>query len=299
MKVAVTGSTGLLGSALVPALEAHGHQVIRLVRSPQKVGPGCVLWDPKAQKPDLSELAGCDAVVHLAGENIAAARWNEKVKARIRDSRVQGTAALCRALASLEPRPRVLVNASAVGFYGDRGDELLDESSPPGKDFLADTCQEWEQSARPAQDAGIRVVFLRLGMIASAAGGAIKKMLTPFKMGAGGVLGSGEQYMSWIAIDDAAGLILFALQRESIAGAVNAVSPNPVTNREFTKTMGRVLRRPTIVPMPAFAVRMAFGEMGDALLLSSQRVLPKAAQAAGFAFEHPQLEPALRHLLGR
>jgi uncharacterized protein (TIGR01777 family) len=297
MHIAVTGSGGLIGSALVPFLATGGHEVIRLVR--RSPSGDDVLWDPAQGVRDLSRLEGVDAVIHLAGENIAVGRWTAQRKEEIRRSRVEGTQRLSESLANLSRRPKVLVSASAVGFYGDRSDEILTEESAPGKDFLPQVCQEWEAVTEPASRAGIRVVCLRFGMILSPAGGALKKMLLPFKFGAGGRMGSGEQYVSWIAIDDAIGAIDHAMYTESVRGPVNAVSPTPVTNAEFTRVLGRVLSRPALLPMPAFAARALFGELADALLLASQQVVPARLQESGFRFGYPELEGALRHLLGR
>jgi uncharacterized protein (TIGR01777 family) len=294
MHIAVTGASGLVGTALVPMLTMGGDQVTRLVR--RQAGAGEAPWDP-AGTFDATPLAGIDAVVHLAGENIAAARWSTKVKGRIRTSRVQGTHVLCKALAQMPTPPKMLIAASAIGFYGDRGDETLTEASAVGTGFLAEVVRDWEAAAQPARDAGIRVVNLRIGVILSPKGGALAKMLLPFKLGAGGRVGSGQQYWSWISIDDVAGTIQHALKADSLSGPVNAVAPNPVTNAEFTKTLGRVLNRPTIVPMPAFAARLALGEMADELLLSSTRVMPDMLNRSGYDFRQPTLEPALRHLL--
>jgi hypothetical protein len=296
MKILVTGSTGFIGSALLAALAAGGHQVTRLVRRPAAAGE--VRWDPAAGTIDAGGLEGHDAVVHLAGENIAG-RWTPAKKQRIRLSRVHGTRLLAETLAKLSRRPRALLCASAVGYYGHRGQELLREDSPPGKGFLAETCVEWEAAARPAADAGLRVSHLRIGVVLHPAGGALKQMLLPFKLGLGGVVGSGEQYMSWIALDDLVGIFQYALASDSLRGPANAVAPNPVTNREFTKTLGKVLSRPTIFPMPAFAARLAFGEMADELLFSSTRVEPAKLAASGYRFAYADLEGALRHLLGR
>lgn len=297
MNVAITGASGLVGSAVRTLLSTGGHNIHALDRSDRTSGDG-YYWNPTAVVSDPAWLADCDAVIHLAGENVAG-RWTDAKKERIRDSRVRGTRVFCESLATAANKPRVLVCASAVGFYGDRGDEALTEDSPQGTGFLADVCQQWEDAAKPAVDAGIRVVHLRFGVVLSPAGGALAKMLTPFKLGAGGPIGSGKQYMSWIAIDDAAALIAFALANDNVIGSVNAVAPNPVTNREFSKTLGRVLRRPAIAPLPAFAARLAFGEMADALLLSSARVIPQRAMDNGYPFLFPQLESALRHVLGR
>lgn len=298
MKIAVTGSSGLVGSALVPFLTTGGHEVVRVVRRPA-TQPDELFWAPADEPLDPARIEGIDAVVHLAGESIAAGRWNDEKKRRIRDSRVRSTRLLAEAIAKAENGPKVLVCASAVGYYGDRGDEVLTEASAPGGDFLADVCQEWEGAADPAREAGTRVAHLRFGMILSPQGGALAKMLTPFKLGAGGKIGSGRQYWSWIAIDDVLDVILRALTDENLSGPINTVSPTPVTCTEFTKTLGRVLSRPTIFPMPAFAARLAFGEMADALLMASQRVLPERLVMAGHHFRHPELEVALRHLLGR
>lgn len=297
MKIAVTGSRGLIGSALVPFLTAGGHHVTRLVRGPSSPG-GDVGWDPAHGLRDPARLEGLDGVVHLAGENIAG-RWTAARKAEIRRSRVEGTEHLCESLARLERPPKVLVSASAIGYYGDRGDEILREESPPGHDFLAEVSRAWEAATGPAARAGIRVVNLRFGVVLSPAGGALQKMLLPFKLGAGGRVGSGRQFWSWIALDDAVGTIHHALVTEALAGPVNATSPAPLTNAEFTRTLARVLRRPALFPMPAAAARLAFGEMADALLLASARVIPARLQAAGYRYRFPDLEGALRHLLGR
>jgi hypothetical protein len=299
MKILVSGSTGLIGSALVPFLTAGGHKVIRLIRAETRPGQAAVHWDPAAGKIDSNALEGLDAVVHLAGENIAVRRWTPAQKARIRDSRVQGTRLLAQSLARLQQPPKVMVCASAIGFYGDRGEELLTEASAPGSGFLTDTCRDWEAAAQPASEKNIRVVNLRLGVVLNPGGGALAKMLLPFRLGVGGKIGSGRQYMSWIGIDDVVGVIHYALTTDELRGPVNAVAPNPVTNREFTKTLGRVLSRPTIFPMPAFAARLAFGEMADELLLASTRVKPARLQNSGYYFHHPRLEDALRHLLGK
>ncbi|MCX6907006.1 MAG: TIGR01777 family oxidoreductase [Verrucomicrobia bacterium] len=282
MKILLTGAGGLVGSALVPLLTAGGHNITRLSYSQP--------W------PDL---AGHDAVVHLAGENIATGHWTPEKKARIRDSRVEVTRRLCETVARLASPPRVFVCASAVGYYGNRGDELLHEESAPGAGFLAEVCRDWEVATKPAADAGIRVVNLRFGVILSATGGALAKMLTPFKFGVGGVIGDGRQWMSWITLDDVIGVIGDALANGTLHGPVNVVAPQPVTNREFTKTLGRVLGRPTVFPIPAFALRLAFGEMADALLLSSQRMEPAKLVASGYRFRFPELDGALRHLLNR
>ena len=298
MKILVTGSTGLVGSALLPFLSTGGHQPIPLLRGGQAQS-GAPHWDPAAGKIAAESLEGFDAVVHLAGENIAGGRWTDDKKKKIRDSRVAGTRLLCAALAKRKRPPKTLVCASAIGYYGNRGPEVLDESSAPGSGFLAEVCQEWEAAAEPARAAGIRVVHLRIGVVLSADGGALATMLLPFKLGVGGVIGSGQQYMSWVAIDDVVGAIHFALTQDQLSGPVNAVSPSPVTNRDYTKTLGKVLARPTILPIPSFAIHLGLGEMADELLLASTRVVPDVLQEAGYEFRFPDLEPALRHLLGR
>jgi uncharacterized protein (TIGR01777 family) len=302
MKIIVTGSTGLIGSALVASLLARGDEVTRLVRektdAPHADGTREVLWSPGRGELNAAELEGHDAAIHLAGDPIAEGRWTDEKKRRIRESRVQGTTLLAETLARLSAPPRVLLTASAVGYYGDRGAEILNETSTAGADFLSDVCRVWEASADEAKAAGIRVVRLRFGVVLSGAGGALTKMLTPFKMGVGGKIGSGQQYMSWIALDDAIGAILHALAHEELEGAVNVVAPRAVTNAEFTKTLGGVLGRPTIFSVPAFAARLAFGEMADAALLASQRAEPAQLKATGYVFKYPELEGALRHALG-
>ena len=297
MNIAVTGASGLVGSALVPMLTSGGHRVTKLVRRAARHAE--LTWDPTADAFDARTLDGISAVVHLAGENIASKRWSSKVKQRIRDSRVHGTRLLCEGLARMHTPPKVLVCASAVGFYGDRGDEVLDESSPRGAGFLAEVAQEWEEATLPARDAGIRVVNLRFGVILTPQGGALQQILLPFKLGAGGRVGNGRQYWSWISIDDAVGAVHHALMTEGLAGPVNVVAPHPVSNQEFTRTLGRVLKRPTLLPMPGFAARVALGEMANDLLLTSTRVTPQKLIDAEYDFRQPTLESALRHLLGK
>jgi uncharacterized protein (TIGR01777 family) len=298
MRILVSGSTGLVGKPLVSFLSAAGHQVVRLVRSTPK-GDGEIQWDPASDTLDASALEGFDGVVHLAGENIAAGRWTAKQKAKIRDSRVDGTGLLAKALASCTNKPGVFVQASAVGWYGNRGDEVLTEDSQPGTGFLPDTCQAWEAAAQPLRDAGVRTVALRLGVVLSARGGALAKMLLPFQLGAGGVIGSGKQWMSWVALDDVVAAFHHALVTESLEGPANLVAPAAATNREYTKALGRVLRRPTIAPLPGFIAKLAFGEMAEDLLLGGQRVRPDALLDSGFRFTWPEVEGALRHALGR
>jgi uncharacterized protein len=294
----VTGASGLIGSALVPMLTTSGHAVTRLVRSTPRPGQAEVPWNPAARSIATPALEGFDAIVHLAGENLAE-RWTAEKKARIRDSRVQGTRLLCDALAQLVRPPKVLLCASAIGYYGDRGESIVREESAPGTGFLAEVCQAWEAAAAPAVQRGVRVVYLRFGVVLSPAGGALAQMLPPFRRGMGGVVGSGKQYISWIALDDVLGAIHHALSAETLNGPVNVVAPHPVTNHDFTKTLGNVLGRPTVVPLPAFAARLAFGELADALLLASTRVVPARLQASGYTFQYPELEGALRHLLDK
>lgn len=299
MTILVSGASGLVGSSLTPLLSTGGHNVKRLVRSIVAGDDQAVLWNPESGVSNPGDLAGVDAVVHLAGESIASGRWSAAKKRRIRESRVVGTRRLCETLIGFDRPPQTLVCASAIGFYGDCGDRVVDESTNRGRGFLADVCEWWEAAAEIAHKAGIRVVNARFGVILSPRGGALAKMLTPFRLGGGGVLGSGCQYMSWIGIDDVVRGILHCLVNDELNGPVNFVAPSPVTNREFTKTLGRVLRRPTILPMPAAAVRLAFGEMADELLLSSTRAEPKRLTESGFRFQDQTLEACLRRLLGK
>jgi uncharacterized protein (TIGR01777 family) len=299
LHIAVSGASGFIGGALVLRLQQEGHRITRLVR--RSAGPGEISWDPIRGRLDPTDLAGVDAVVHLAGENVGA-RWTARRKARIRDSRVLGTRLLSQALAELSRAPGVLVSASAVGIYGDRGDEILTESSPLGdrsRDFLVEVGEDWEAAADPARAAGMRVVHPRFGLVLGKEGGALKKMFPPFRLGLGGRLGSGSQWMSWIAIDDAVGAIRHALFTDTLHGPVNVTSPNPVTNLEFTRTFGRILGRPTPFPVPAAVLRVVLGEMADRTLLASARVMPTRLRSSGFRFEHADLPNALRHVLGR
>lgn len=298
--ILVSGARGLVGTALTSAIASKGMNVRRLSRSSSKSrDDDAVIWNPESGLLNFVACSGVDAVVHLAGENIASGRWSAAKKLRIRDSRVTGTHRLCKSLASMPNPPRVLVCASAIGFYGDRGDQLLVETEPPGCGFLPEVCTQWERATQPAVDAGIRVVNLRIGVVLSPEGGALKQMLLPFQFGLGGKVGSGRQYWSWISLPDLVRSILFAVEEESLTGPVNAVAPDAVTNAEFTGMLGRVLRRPTFFPLPGFMARLVLGEMADELLLASIRVAPEQLQKHGFEFEHPDLETALRAVLHR
>ncbi|MFT5527483.1 MAG: hypothetical protein ACI9HK_005465 [Pirellulaceae bacterium] len=297
MKIAITGAGGLVGKELTSLLTTHGHEVVPIVRRDAQDGE--VHWAPSKGEIDAQALEGVDVVVHLGGEGIANSRWSAAHKKKIIDSRVDGTRLISETLAKLDKKPQALICASAIGMYGDRGDDWVDEDSSGDDSFLSDVCQQWEAAAQPAEDAGIRVVKMRIGVVLSPRGGALQKMLTPFKMCVGGVVGSGKQYWSWISIDDVAGAIHHAIVNDNVTGPVNCVAPHPVTNREFTKTLGKVLSRPTIFPMPAFAARLALGEMADALLLASTRVKPAKLSETGYEFRHSNLEDALRHVLGK
>jgi uncharacterized protein (TIGR01777 family) len=292
MKVLIAGASGLVGSALTPVLEAEGATVTRLVRT--SAGSGEIEWHPNNDQIDGAALEGFDAIINLAGENIAAGRWTDEQKRKIHDSRVNGSHLISETIARLKQKPKVFLCASATGIYGDRDDEALDEESDSGGGFLAGVCREWEQATEPAAAAGIRTVNLRFGPILAREGGMLAKLLTPFKMGMGGKVGSGKQYISWVAIEDVVNAIMLALKDDSVRGPLNIVSPNPVTNEIFTKTLGHVLGRPTALAMPAFAVRLAFGEMADEMLLASQRVIPKKLNDLGYEFQQPELEGALK-----
>ncbi len=299
LRVAISGASGLIGRQLAAFLSSGGHSVIRLVRRAPRAGSGEIHWDPARRVIDATALDGVDAVVHLSGRSIAAWRWTRAVKRDIWESRVETTRLLADALAGLKNPPRTLIAASAVGYYGDRGDEVVSEESGPGSGFLADLCQAWEEASKPAQAAGIRVVNLRTGLVLTAAGGVLRRLLLPFRLGLGGVLGDGRQVMSWIALDDVLGAILQLLFATDLSGPVNTVSPLPVTNREFTETLGSVLRRPTLVPTPAPLLRALFGEMGQALFLEGSRVRPRRLSDDNrFQYLYPDLERALRHELG-
>jgi uncharacterized protein len=296
--ILISGSHGLIGSALASWLTSRGHRIVRLVRPPRAPGPSEIVWDPIAGTIDAGGLEGIDAVVHLAGEGIASGRWTPARKQRILESRVRGTDLLAGAVAHAHRGPRTLICASAIGYYGNRGEEILVEQSAPGSGFLADLARKWEAAAEPARRSGLRVVHLRSGIVLSPTGGALARLLPVFRLGMGGRLGSGRQFMSWITIDDEVGAIGHVLQHASMSGPINLVSPQPVTNREFAGTLGRVLRRPALLSAPAIALRMALGELSGELL-GSLRVHPAALLAAGYRFRHPDLETGLRHLLNR
>jgi uncharacterized protein len=295
MKILVSGATGFIGTALSGHLSDARHDVIPLGRSRSR--PFSIVWDPEKGEIEADKLTGIDAVVHLAGENIASGRWTASKKERLVSSRVKGTRLLSEALARMPSPPQVLVSGSAIGYYGNRGNETLREESAPGNGFLADLCKQWEAATDAATRKGIRVVHLRTGIVLAPHGGVLGKMLPPFKLGVGGKIGSGEQFMSWITLEDLCGCILHCIQSPGLHGAVNAVAPHPVTNLEFTKTLGRVISRPTIVPMPAFAARLALGQMADELLLSSAKVEPAKLLGTRFGFRHKELEGALVSLL--
>ena len=299
MRFLISGASGLLGTALIASLSETDHEIVRLTRPDTPAGPGRIVWDPAAIALDTVQLEGFDVVVHLAGENVAGGRWSQAKKERIRNSRVDGTSLLANSLKCLKKPPKVFVMASATGYYGSRGDEKLPESSAPGSGFLADVTREWESAADVLAGTSARVVKLRIGVVLAPKGGALSKMLLPFKLGLGGKFGSGRQYMSWIALDDLIGIIHHAIANESLSGPVNAVAPTPVTNAEFTKTLGRVLRRPTMAAVPAFVLRLAVGEMADEMLLLSAPVVPQKLTESGYEFLHPDLENALRFVLGK
>jgi len=294
--VLVSGASGFIGAALLPALRERGYSVTRLVRGPV-TGADQVTWNPsKTVPPDY--VSGFNAVIHLSGEAIVG-RWTEAKKRRIIESRVQATTHLAEALAKAPQQPQVFVSASAIGYYGDHGDEILKEESSSGSSFLSEVCRQWEAGSKPATDAGIRTLQMRFGVVLSAKGGALEKMLLPFRLGVGGRLGNGRQWMSWVALDDVVGAIQHALANASLQGPVNTVAPNPVTNIDFTKALAVTLKRPAIFPMPAFAVRIVFGEMGEELFLASERVVPAKLSATGYQFKYPELTRALAAILHR
>jgi uncharacterized protein len=296
MEVLVSGATGVIGSALTPELEGRGHRVRRLTRTPRSEGD--IGWDPETGAID-GDLSGAEAVVHLAGESIAEGRWTKEKKRRILESRRKGTRLLAERIAELSEPPSVMVSASATGYYGDRGNELLTEESEPGSLYLSEVCREWEAAADAAREAGVRVVHPRFGIVLSTEGGALGTTLPIFKLGGGGRIGSGRQYWSWVSLDDVIGAIVHAIGTDDLGGPVNVVTPDPPTNAQYTKVLGRVLGRPTIFTVPAPAARLGLGEIADELLLASARVEPVRLQETGYSFRHPGLEEALRYLLGR
>jgi uncharacterized protein len=292
-RVAITGCTGLIGSALAASLRDDGHTVIPITRNPAKVPGEAIRWNPRAGELQAASLEGVDVLVHLASENIGSGLWTKRKKAAIYDSRIQGTRLLAKTLCALKSGPSVWVSSSAVGYYGSRSASTLTEDAPPADDFLARLCVDWETATQPAIDAGIRVAIPRTGIVVTAQGGPVAKMLPVFKLGLGGALGDGTQYMSWIALEDIVRVFRFLMDTPEAAGPFNAVAPQAITNQEFTKALGAALHRPTILPIPAFVLRTLLGEMGDLLLLASTRAVPERLQAAGFSFSHPELPPVL------
>ncbi len=296
MKILLTGASGLVGKLLIPVLKKDDHQIVRLVRSKDQANENTVYWSPLSGEIEVDRLRHIDAVIHLAGEPIMG-RWTDKKKERIRQSRADATHFLCKQLVQLTPVPRTLIAASAIGYYGNRPDAWVDEDAPSGTGFLPEVCRAWEEATESARKGGIRVVNLRIGIVLSPDGGALAKMLTPFRLGMGGKIGDGKQYMSWLMLEELIGMIQFALRTESLSGPVNAVAPNPVTNLEMTRILGSLVHRPTIFAVPSLAVRILFGEMGIALLLAGARVKPVRLSEAGYEFKHPDLEQALGQVL--
>jgi len=296
-RYAITGSSGLIGEALIASLTADGHTVQRVVRDGSKAGPDDVVWDLSSRTIQAEKLEGVDVVVHLAGEPIGAARWTDETKRRIRDSREIGTRLISEALAGLSAGPKVFLSSSAVGYYGDRGDEILTEESSAGDDFLAEVCVAWEAAAQPAVDAGIRTIHPRTGVVIAEGGPLIEKIDLPFRLGVGGRVGNGYQYIPWISLDDEIRALRFLAEHDDLSGPVNLVGPEPVTNRELTKALGQVLRRPTVLPIPPFAIRLLYGEMGVTLATVSNRVMPQRLLEAGFSFTHTTLVSALEAAL--
>lgn len=298
MRVLISGASGLIGSAMKSCLRKEGVVVMQLSHSQlDSEDRRVVHWEPDAGPMDSGKLEGLHVVIHLAGDNIAAGRWTAAKKARIRNSRVQGTTTLCRALADCREKPDTLICASAVGYYGHQGERMLEESAPVGEGFLAEVCRDWEQATIPARDAGIRVVNLRIGMVLSGRGGALPRMLPPFRWGLGGPLGNGRAWMSWIALEDLVSILLYCMNDERLSGPVNAVAPQPVTNKEFAHALGNALGRPAVLPVPAFLIKAALGEMGRELLLSSIRAYPRKLEDAGFSWRYPSLQEALQQCL--
>jgi uncharacterized protein len=297
-RIAITGSTGLIGRALVASLRSEGHTIQRVVRDPAEAGPDDLVWDLDRRTIDAAALEGVDAVVHLAGEPIGASRWTDEVKRRIHDSRVIGTSLIAETLAGLTDKPAVFLSSSAIGYYGDRGDEILTEASSAGDDFLAGICTAWEAAAQPAADAGIRTVHPRTGVVIAEGGPLIEKIDLPFRLGVGGKVGSGRQYVPWIALEDEVRALRFLIDSQ-LSGPVNLVGPAPVTNLELTKALGEVMNRPTVFPIPAFAIRLLYGEMGETLATVSNRVIPQVLLDAGFRFRHTDIRSALRVALDK
>ncbi len=296
MRILITGASGLIGTALQKSFTEKGYEMLLATRSGPRT-PDQIQWNMESgfAEGELERLEDLDAVIHLAGENVSGLRWTDDKKKAIRESRINGTHNIVEVLSNLRNKPKVFISGSAIGFYGDRSDDVMTEASTAGDTFLAHVCKEWEAESRRAEDLGIRTVLLRTGIVLSKDGGALSTMLTPFKFGVGGVVGSGKQWMSWVSLDDVVAIVNFALENEHFRGAVNVVSPNPATNEEFTKTLGEVLYRPTFLPLPAFAVNLVFGEMGDALLLASTRVEPKRLKEVGYEFEFTDLKTAIEH----
>ena len=299
MKILITGSSGFIGAELLAYLRGRGHEVRRLVRKEAQLKEDCILWDPQHHELNPADFEGFDVVINLAGENIMGGRWTPEKKRKIKESRIMGTRILCELISRLQSPPRLLISASAIGFYGNRGDKLVSEDSPPGEGFLSEVCQKWESATESLVKKGIQVVKLRIGIVLSFKGGALGKMLIPFKLGLGGKIGSGRQWMSWISMDDLMGIFLHIIGHSEIQGPVNAVTPNPVTNRAMTKVLGRILHRPTIFPIPAFIVRLIFGEMADEMFLSSTRVVPNVLLQTGYSFLYPDLKGAITHIVDK
>ena len=297
MKVLISGPSGLVGSALCRSLAKDGHEVLRLVRRPA-TAPDEAGWNPEREFFNPEQIEGSDAVVHLAGENVAGARWTPEFKRKIHDSRYEVTRKLCENVALLDRLPEVLVSASAVGFYGDRGDEVLTETSIRGAGFMAEVCEDWEAAAEMTESVGMRLVILRLGMVLAREGGVLQRLVKPFRMGGGGRIGSGRQWWSWIHLDDVVGILRHVIENPAIEGVVNAVAPNPVTNADFTKALAKAVHRPAILPLPAFAAKLAFGEIAQELMLASTRVTPTILNECGYSFQHAELGSALTELLG-
>lgn len=298
MKIVISGSTGLIGSALTRALLDDGHTVTRLVRPGGPIGAGTIAWDPDRGVLDSAALENFDAVVHLSGQNLASVKWTDENKKKLVESRTRSTRLLCGRLLQLNHPPRIVIMASASGYYGNRKDEKLTEQSNPGTGFLAELTREWEKASDALTDNGIRLVRLRLGVVLASQGGALPRMVKPFKMGLGGKIGNGRQYISWVGLDDVVGIVKFILDNEHIRGAVNAVAPTPVTNQDFTKALAEVLNRPAVATIPAFALRLMYGEMADETLLSSTRVIPKVLQDAKYEFTDFELKKTLKKYIG-